>query len=297
MEQAERKNESTRYKLLALDVDGTILMSNHSMAKVTQQAISGLADRGVFVTLATGRAYPSAKALARQLNISTPLVSHDGAYVADPLTDEELHVSRIPVETTASVTNILAKYELDVMLLHEAYTLTNRRWKWKDLYPLVNTRTLRQLWRERYPVKLMTSADLIGHVQEHAVRVPKIFVMGEESEIAVARKELETTDLPEIRVTTSGARNLEILPEGISKASGLALLAKRLEISPEQIVAVGDNYNDLEMLQFVGMGVAMGNAPDEVKRLARHVTDTNDQHGVAAVIQKFFGIHDAEKEV
>lgn len=94
-------------------------------------------------------------------------------------------------------------------------------------------------------------------------------------------------------MTASGERNLEILPEGVSKASGLAVLTEKLGIGPEEIVAVGDNYNDAEMLQYAGMGVAMGNAPDDVKRLARYVTDTNDQHGVAAVIRKFFTIHDA----
>ncbi|EJL46775.1 hypothetical protein BAG01nite_35310 [Brevibacillus agri] len=122
---------------------------------------------------------------------------------------------------------------------------------------------------------------------------PKIFVTGEAERIAAARRELERASLEKIRVTASGERNLEILPEGVSKASGLAVLTEKLGIGPEEIVAVGDNYNDAEMLQYAGMGVAMGNAPDDVKRLARYVTDTNDQHGVAAVIRKFFTIHDA----
>ncbi|MGN7469128.1 Cof-type HAD-IIB family hydrolase [Brevibacillus sp. SAFN-007a] len=282
-----------RYKLLALDVDGTILMSDHSLANVTQQAIRELARRGVYVTLATGRAYPSAKALARQFYLRTPLVSHDGAYVADPLTDHVLFVSRIPHETAFLVTEILARHELEIMLLHEAYAVTNRSWRWRELFPHVNRQTVRQLWQDRYPLKIQPTSTLAEYVRTKQVCAPKIFVTGEAGRIAAARRELECASLEKIRVTASGERNLEILPEGVSKASGLAVLSEKLGIDPEEIVAVGDNYNDAEMLQYAGMGVAMGNAPDDVKRLARYVTTSNDQHGVAAVIRKFFPIHDA----
>ncbi|GED67324.1 stress response protein YhaX [Brevibacillus reuszeri] len=276
------------YKLLALDVDGTILMSNHTLSKVTLQAITELTTRGIYVTLATGRAYPSAKTMAKQFQIRVPLISHDGAYVADPLTDEVLFVKRIPTEVVTRITEILVEYGLDVMLLHESYAVTNRSWKWRDLFPLLNPSTLRQLWKNLYPLKIMASCRVAEYVREKNVSVPKIFVMGEPERLAAARRELAKAKFKEIRVTASGDRNLEILPEGISKATGLAVLGEKLDIIPEQMVAVGDNYNDVEMLQFAGMGVAMGNAPDAVKKLARQVTDTNDQHGVAAVIQRFF---------
>ncbi|MGG4493115.1 Cof-type HAD-IIB family hydrolase [Brevibacillus reuszeri] len=276
------------YKLLALDVDGTILMSNHTLSKVTLQAITELTTRGIYVTLATGRAYPSAKTMAKQFQIRVPLISHDGAYVADPLTDEVLFVKRIPTEVVTRITEILVEYGLDVMLLHESYAVTNRSWKWRDLFPLLNPSTLRQLWKNLYPLKIMASCRVAEYVREKNVSVPKIFVMGEPERLAAARRELAKAKFKEIRVTASGDRNLEILPEGISKATGLAVLGEKLDIIPEQMVAVGDNYNDVEMIQFAGMGVAMGNAPDAVKKLARQVTDTNDQHGVAAVIQRFF---------
>ncbi|WP_312109196.1 Cof-type HAD-IIB family hydrolase [Brevibacillus reuszeri] len=276
------------YKLLALDVDGTILMSNHTLSKVTLQAITELTTRGIYVTLATGRAYPSAKTMAKQFQIRVPLISHDGAYVADPLTDEVLFVKRIPTEVVARITEILVEYGLDVMLLHESYAVTNKSWKWRDLFPLLNPSTLRQLWKNLYPLKIMASCRVAEYVCEKNVSVPKIFVMGEPERLAAARRELAKAKFKEIRVTASGDHNLEIFPEGISKATGLAVLGDKLDIIPEQMVAVGDNYNDVEMIQFAGMGVAMGNAPDAVKKLARQVTDTNDQHGVAAVIQRFF---------
>ena len=276
------------YKLLALDVDGTILMSNHTLSKVTLQAITELTSKGVYVTLATGRAYPSAKTMAKQFQIRVPLVSHDGAYVADPLTDQVLFVKRIPSETAARISEVLVEYGLDVMLLHESYAVTNKSWKWRDLFPLLNPSALRQLWKNLYPLKIMASCQVVDYVRENDVSIPKIFVMGEPERLAAARRDIARADLKGIRVTASGNHNLEILPDGVSKATGLAVLSERLDIAPEQIVAVGDNYNDVEMLQFAGMGVAMGNAPDEVKKLARQVTVTNDQHGVAAVIRKFF---------
>ncbi|MFS0557206.1 Cof-type HAD-IIB family hydrolase [Brevibacillus sp. 179-C9.3 HS] len=279
-----------KYKLLALDVDGTILMSNHSLSKVTEQAITQLVKQGVHVTLATGRAYPSAKSLAQQFQISAPLVSHDGAFVADPKTDQVLYVQRIPFEIAVRITDILVAHGLDVMVLHESYAVTNRTWKWTDLFPLLNAWTLRQLWKNQYPLKIQASRLLAGYVRKHEVCAPKIFVTGDEKRLSAARRELANAELTGVRVTASGANNMEILPEGISKASGLAVVSERLAILPEEIVAVGDNYNDAEMLQFAGMGVAMGNAPDDLKQLARHVTETNDRHGVAEVIEKFFGV-------
>lgn len=276
------------YKLLALDVDGTLLKSNHTLSKLTQQVIAGLVERGIHVTLATGRAYPSAKSLAKLFHMQVPLITHDGAYVADPRTDRVLYAKRIPHEVAAQITEILVAHRLDVMLLHESYAVTNRSWKWKDIFPLLNAWTIRQLWREQYPLKIQASRSLAEYVRMNKVDAPKFFVTGEPERLAAARAALLKQSLNGIRVTASGVNNLEILPAGVSKASGLDVVSAELKITTEQIVAVGDHFNDAEMIRHAGMGVAMGNAPDDIKQLAQFVTDTNDQDGVVSVVRKFF---------
>ncbi|MED4583653.1 Cof-type HAD-IIB family hydrolase [Brevibacillus choshinensis] len=276
------------YKLLALDVDGTLLKSNHTLSKLTQQVIAGLVERGIHVTLATGRAYPSAKSLAQLFHMQVPLITHDGAFVADPRTDRVLYAKRIPHEVAAQITEVLVAHRLDIMLLHESYAVTNRSWRWKDIFPLLNAWTIRQLWREQYPMKIQASSSLAEYVRVNKVAPPKFYVTGEPERLTAAQSALLKSPLKGFRVTASGANNLEILPEGVSKASGLEIVSAELKIATEQIVAVGDNFNDAEMIRFAGMGVAMGNAPDDIKQMAQYVTDTNDQDGVVSVARKFF---------
>lgn len=276
------------YKLLALDVDGTLLTSGHTISKLTKRTIEELISHGIYVTLATGRAYPSAKSLATYLGMRVPLVTHDGAYVAEPRGDKVLFVKRIPYDVASAITEVLVAHQLNVMLLHESFAVTNRSWKWKDIFPLMNALTIRQIWKDRYPMKIQAPRAMADYVHTNEVSVPKIFVTGEPERLAAARNALLPYSQKEVRVTASGSGNLEILPAGVSKASGLKVVSANLNIALEHIVAVGDNYNDAEMIRAAGMGVAMGNAPEDVKRLAQYVTDTNDRDGIVSVARRFF---------
>lgn len=274
--------------MLALDVDGTLLTSGKTISKATRMAIKELLSRGIYVTLATGRPYPSAKAVAAQLGLRIPLVSHDGAYVADPLTDHVLYVKRIPALLAFQLTRHLAEYGLEIMLQHETFCATNHRWSWREIVPVLHFSSLRLWLHARYKVNVLPTRELADFVQACQLSPPKVFVMGKREQLEAARNTLTACALPGIRITSSGENNLEILPEGVSKASGLKIVTSQLGIGVEQVVAVGDHYNDVEMLGEVGLGVAMGNAPAAVKRSARFVTGSNDQDGVASLIAKLF---------
>lgn len=279
----------TTYKLLALDVDGTLLNGRHRIAAETRAALSRAMAAGLHVTLATGRAFPSARAIALSLGLHTPLVTHDGAYVADPVTGEVLHADRVPVDLVREAVAAIAPLGVNISLLHEQFAVSNERirnFRWQRLMPgnwhsLANMLMENRVYRNRY------APDLLAYLKERPVSPPKLWVTGPASAVAEARRRLESLRDGALRCPSAGPEATEVMLRQTSKAGGLRRLAKALGIDFSQVIAVGDSYNDVEMIREAGLGVAMGNAPADVQGLARYVTRPNTEHGVAHVVEKF----------
>lgn len=277
------------YKLLALDVDGTLLNHRHVIARETKNALAEAMRRGVQVTLATGRGFPSAAGIARQAGIHGPLVTHDGAYVADPETGEVLSVRRMEMEVVKEAVTLLRQCRLNVNLLHERVRVSNQmfpEWRLSLLLPKQWT-LFGALFRETLDYRHSRVPDLLAWLRENPEPPEKMFVTGTPSRLAEGRAILAERLGDKLRTAQAGSTGMEVMQKHVSKATGIQVLADHLGISMDEVIAVGDNFNDLEMLRQAGLGVAMGNAPDEVKRVADWVTAPNDQHGVARVVQRF----------
>jgi Cof subfamily protein (haloacid dehalogenase superfamily) len=280
-------NRFLPYRLLALDIDGTLLSSQKTIAASTRRAIRQAMDLGVFVTLATGRAYPLARGFARSLKLRMPIITHDGAFIADPDGHQVHFVERIPCHIVEEIIRMLTDYDLDIMVLHESFAVTNRPFHWRDLVHLLNRHTWDALSQIRYPFIFVPTKQMAAYVHQRQVSPPKLFVRGEQTALSKARGALDRHLGGAIRISSSAADNIEILPIAISKASGLERLGHMLNVSAEEMIAIGDHYNDLEMIRFAGLGVAMGNAPADLREQADYVTKTNDDDGVGHVIRQF----------
>lgn len=127
--------------------------------------------------------------------------------------------------------------------------------------------------------------DVAAAIREHKFPVSKVFARGETEVLAEALGEINL--LPGIHITRSAENNFEVMPKGVNKGLALRELAHVMGISLDQIMAIGDSDNDTDMLKIVGMPVVMGNGDDAVKQLARYITDTNDNGGVAQAIYRF----------
>lgn len=281
---------TTHYKLIALDVDGTILTSRHTIAAETKAAVQQAMARGVRVTLATGRGFPSAVAVARELGLhGTPLVTHDGGYVADPATGEVIHVERIPASAAAEAALLLRGLGLNVNLLHEQMRISNQRipnFRWSLLLPR-GWKGVRNVVGELRSYPTIHAPDLGAYLNANPVAPPKLYVTGTPDGIRAGRA-LIAEHLGEIlRTAQAGPAAMEVMPCQVSKAAGLRALGAALGIRSEEIMGIGDGHNDVEMLSQTGLGVAMGNAPEDVRRLAKFITRTNDEHGVAYAIDRF----------
>ena len=303
-----------RYRLLALDVDGTLLTSRGRITRRTKQAIRRAMAAGIHVTLATGRALPSAFWFARELGLVAPLVTSDGAVLARPGGKEEeegqgarppagdgggrpwrngggqpwtlLHVRAFDRQLAARVIGDLLETGRPVVVQFPEYLAVSHRPPVGHLARALVRGSFRHDWAlRRYVVHL--PGDLLARHVLTAPRPPvKISALGSPPALApVERRILDRYGGP-LRLTHSGPGSFDLLPAGTCKAAGLERLAGLLGVDREQVAAIGDNDNDREMLQWAGLGVAMGNAAPPVQQCARLVTRTNDQEGVAEVIER-----------
>jgi 5-amino-6-(5-phospho-D-ribitylamino)uracil phosphatase len=271
------------YKLLALDIDGTVLNSRGEVSPRVASAIAGARHAGMLVTLATGRSLRAALPVAQALQITAPLVVSNGALVIAPASGRVLLKRVLPATIATRAVQLLQRlgfttfarrycasgpdlfYEQGPAAAEQACLLGQERDAVRQVFDLAGAvatmEPLKVMTLDRTPAIEAAAAHLAGHMQG-------------------AYSLLITREMP-------GYSLLEVSACGVSKATGLERLTALNSIHPHEVVAFGDNFNDLEMLQFAGLGVAMGNAPDPVKQAARVITASNDEDGVAQVLEQY----------
>ncbi len=270
------------YRLLALDIDGTLLQSNHRLAKQTKEAIEYAKRKGVYVTLATGRSFPSAQKVANALNLDTDIITHDGAFIGSSL-ENPIFERRLNNDKAFHIVELLEKHNCHIRVMHEKFAIGN---KIRQKNFLVAKMTVGIGDPVFYPVTFVDS--LSNYLLSDPVMPPKIHAFFFHEKDRQHAKEDLLKQIPGIHVTSSSEGGLEIVSEGISKATGLQILGQKLGIGLNKMVAIGAYDNDLEMITQVGLGVAMGNAPKYIRDQADWVTRSNNQNGVAYMVKEVF---------
>ncbi|MBB6281725.1 Cof-type HAD-IIB family hydrolase [Geobacillus subterraneus] len=270
------------YKLLALNIDGTILKNNGRLPRETKEAVDYVKQKGVYVTLITSRNLLSARKVAKALRLDGLLITFQGAIIGKTL-DDKLFEAVIPEERTFNIVQILENFNCNIRLMHERYSLGNRKKVKKNL--VVQT-VLSSSDPFFYPTQFV---DSLGDVLiDEPVAVPKIdvyFAGDAERDEAAA---VLAKSVPSIDMIMQPGGKMEIVPQGVSKLAGLRRLAQHIGVSLKETVMIGDGVDDLPAIEAAGLGVAMGNAPAEVKRAADWVTRSNEQLGVAYMVKEHF---------
>jgi Cof subfamily protein (haloacid dehalogenase superfamily) len=270
------------YKLLALNIDGTILKQNGRLQKETKEAVEFVKRKGVYVTLMTGRNLLSARKIAKSLKLNTMIITFQGAIIGKSL-NEKLYEATIPEERTFNIVQILENYSCNVRLMHERYSLGNRKKVQKQL--VVKT-VLSSGDPFFYPTQFVDSLSDV--LRDDPIAVPKI-----DAYFANEKEKKEVTSLlgqefPTVDMIEHPNGKVEIVPSGVSKLDGLKRLGDVLGISLKEMVVIGDGIDDIQAIEAAGLGVAMGNAPAEVKKAADWITRSNEQLGVAYMIKEHF---------
>ena len=263
----------TRYKLIALDLDGTLLDSALRLSDVNAAALRRALDGGVQVVFATSRWFGLAKRTADRLGIDTPLICSNGALVKRPADGAELLHLYLDRELAQQVTALG----------------DDRGW---EMFTTIEDATYMKMRPGVIPEKLPAGLRLANRQSDHVAegRPTCVLLFGNEAVQEVSQRFLPAYDA-RANFSLNRPQNLPhyvVLthPEA-DKASALELVCGELGVAPDETIAMGDSESDLGMLRWVGLGIAMRNAPDEVQRAALHIAPSNDENGVAWAIDRF----------
>ncbi|WP_374703050.1 Cof-type HAD-IIB family hydrolase [Neobacillus cucumis] len=246
----ENIKNDVEIKLVALDMDGTLLNNKGQVSEENRKAIKAAQDKGIIVVLSTGRSLLTAREHADDLELTSYLVTVNGSEIFDE--------KRELVERNL-VNSDHIEWMWDLSKLH------------KTKFWAINTE---RTWHNEMPEEL------------HKLDWLKFgFTIEDDATRELVLKEL--TAKGEFELTNSTLKNIEVNASGIHKARGLSVVCSKLGIEMKNVMAVGDSRNDLMMIKEAGLGVAMGNAQDVVKEAADWVTDTNEEDGVAKAIKKW----------
>jgi Cof subfamily protein (haloacid dehalogenase superfamily) len=263
-----------KVKLVAIDLDDTLLNPGLEISPGCAAAIRAVREKGVRVTLATGRMYQSALPYAQQLGVDIPLITYQGALVKSSSSEDILYYKPLPRQAAREVMNILK----DMGIHYHTYFQD-------DLY-MDNLTPEGRAYLELAGVRPVIVDDLIETLQcKESIKILAII----KDEIQAERTEqiLKNIYGSSLNITRSKPYFLEIMNCKANKAIALQVIAQHYNIERGEVLAIGDSYNDLEMIQWAGIGVAMGNARKRVKEIADFVTLTNEEEGVAQALYKY----------
>lgn len=263
-------------RLIVMDIDGTLLGSDGVIPAENIRAIKEAQRRGVIVGIASGRIAGNVLCLMERSGLRCPVISLNGGRVADE-NNVTLHQQFMEPSSAQAIFDVIDRHRTNYNIMGDGFLYTRRSEALTSQWELAFADEL-----HRFNVQYVRNT---GEGALYASRPVNKFVLFDTDELEDMRRELQP--IPHITLTRSAASNIEIMPEGVDKATGLEVLARHFGIPMACTMALGDEGNDLPMLERAGWGVAMGNGSDAAKAAAKAVTDTNDRAGVAQAIDRY----------
>ena len=262
------------YEMVVVDLDDTLLTDEHKITAKTLEVINKLKNKNVKITVATGRMYKSALPYIKKLGVKLPVISYNGAYVCNPLTHEVIYHKSIEKDLVNKIVLEAEKEDLHVNVYKEDNFYIEERNEGVEIYEKVAG----------------IRGKAIGKLSEnYNDESTKLLLV--EPELAKKRHFInyfKDKYGEELEITESKNSFIELMAKGVSKGVALKNLANSLNINQEHIIAIGNGYNDLEMLNWAGLGIAVENAYKGVKKDADLIADTNNNEGVAKILEDIF---------
>lgn len=275
----------SKIKLICIDMDGTLLNSKHEVSDENKKAIKKAHDRGVNIALCTGRMFLSAKYYADLIGINTPIIASNGAFIKNGYNDKAIYENPLPKDIAIEIYKIAKKYGLTIQFNSWNVLFMETPASEEHAYVVMN----RDLPEEKR-VKFIINEKLDEAIQNYEGNILKAGVIekaANKDKLWTAKEEIKDIFRDKLHVVSSGDNNFEITVGSVSKGNAAAFLANMLNIPQEEVMCIGDSENDLSMIKYAGIGVAMGNGLDIVKEAADFITDTNDNSGVGKAIKHF----------
>ncbi len=261
--------------LVVSDVDGTLTNHAGTVSEATQREIRRVMSRGIHFSIATGRPTRDLQHVRESLDLPIPVIVSNGTMVEDLATGEIIHSLQIETSVTLAVIDVITGYDVDAVILD-----TPKGW----IYQVRNATGEPPPW-------IVSVGDTAHRIEEWKTYLAEertvLKILAEGAEAELQRIEQALSVIPGVQVTASFPNNREIFVEHAGKANAARLLAERLGLEAAHVLAIGDQRNDIELLRWAGIGVAMGNAVPELKAVADWITRSNDEDGVAHALAHF----------
>lgn len=269
-----------KYKLIAIDMDDTLLTHDKKISEGNLEALNKAHGKGIYVVISTGRIYSSAYTYADMIGFPIYVIASNGALIRDP-ENRTIYENALNYASMENIINVCNKYNTYFRFYTDSTVYSPEVSSKFQRYAELN-----ELFELELKVKVEETKNPLQTIKELGNTVLKFTITNEDRDtIKKIKKELSQDST--LHITSSYFDNIEITNSGVSKGRALEILGGYLGIKRDEMIAIGDSENDLEMIEFVGLGVAMENAIDELKKVANFVTKSNMDDGVKYVIEKF----------
>ncbi|MHC5268177.1 sugar-phosphatase [Enterococcus sp. LJL98] len=264
-------------KLIAIDIDGTLLNSHHHLTDEVKSALKQAEEKGVKIVLCTGRPLTGVQDLITELELFSDndyVVTYNGSLIQKPKTKEIVSKFELTYEDYLAIDTLARQLNIHLHTETEDTMFTSNR----D----ISRYTVLESYLVDMPLKYRTQEEMTEELN-----ILKMMMVGDPTELDAAIEKIPAEFYEKYTIVKSTPYFLEFLNKKVDKGAAVKRLAEHLGLDASQVMALGDNENDLPMIEYAGLGIAMENATDNIKKAASFVTTSNDEHGVAIAIQKF----------
>ncbi len=274
----------SRFRIVFSDVDGTLLNKNRELASATIYQIRKLTEHNIPFVMVSARMPAGMIHLYREVPVDNPAICYNGALILKSIEEginnsNKLFSTTIGYSIAKAVFSICRKFDLHFSLYSNNQWFASKNDEWR----------LREENNTKVKATIYSNMEYkISELENGQQHIHKLMVMGENMLIDALHNHLASQFAGKINIYRSKDTHIEITPASINKATGCLALLAHLNLKPEHAIAFGDNFNDTEMLQLVNFGVAMDNAPAEVKEKAQMVAPANTDDGVAKTLETIF---------
>lgn len=263
------------YKMIVLDLDDTLLKNDGTISGKTKNTLKKVQEDGIKVVLASGSPTFAIEPVANALELEKYggyIISYNGARIIECRDKKELYAANITREEVQKLYQMSQEKDAYIQTYIGDNIIASQPNKFTDIEKQITG------------MEIIVPNDFSSYVQQEVV---KVIVLQEPEKLKELEKKWKPLIQNKLYMTISKPFFLEFMNLEVDKGKSILRLGKMLGIDAEEIIAIGDSYNDITMIQAAGLGVAMGNAVEAVKEIANYVTEDNEHDGVATVVEKF----------
>lgn len=272
-----------KYKLVCIDMDGTLLNSKHKVSSASKEALIKAHNKGVKIVISTGRMYSDAEFFSNLIGVKAPVIALNGAFIKGKDESEVIYKNVLEENLFAKLLNIFVEYKV-----YPTFYTPERAYCGslfiKLFIEFIKLKGIMSGTSKIKYIKTRKQWNKVFKIEKN--NIVKCEVMHKNQE-RLKKVRTEIQKISGIEIVSSSKHNIEITSKGVTKGMAVETLAAYYGMCKDEIIAIGDSENDISMIEFAGMGIAMGNAIERVKRKSNFITETNDNEGVAKAINKF----------